>query len=366
MAIAGRRLHPHELTLAKKFDSPMTLVGCYGTSEPNCEGRPDLRAVLCNAFTGIDALAVGEAPEPQPRADEVLIDVHAASVSYMDYLMISGGYQLRPPLPYVPGADAAGVVVAVGDEVKRFQPGDRVACESWFGAFAERMTAKAARTVRLADQTDFVAGSIVLHLYLTAWYALVERAKLQAGEMVLVTGAAGGVGLACVELANLLGAKVIAIVGSAAKAAIVCEYGASEVIDHSRDDIRDRIKALTNGEGVDVCVDNVGGALFATLARLMRWNGRLMPVGFAGGEIPSIPMNLPLLKNYSIVGVFSGAWADRFPDEAAAAADKVMALVGEGRLKPRIDRILPLEGAAEAMRAIAERTVMGRTVLRVR
>jgi len=258
------------------------------------------------------------------------------------------------------------VVVAVGAKVKSFRRGDRVTCESWFGGFAERMTAKASRTARLPDETDFVVGSTILHLYLTAWYALVERARLQAGETVLVTGAAGGVGLACVELAHLLGRRVIAVVGSAAKSSIVREYGAAEVIDHSREDVRDRVKALTNGEGVDVCVDNVGGALFATLARLMRWNGRLMPIGFAGGEIPSIPMNLPLLKNYSIVGVFSGAWADRFPADAAAAVEKVMALVGEGKLRPRIDRVLPLEGAPEAMRAIEQRAVMGRIVLRVR
>src|SRR5262245_42770529 len=319
-----------------------------------------MRAVLCNAFDGIEALTVGEAPEPQPQADEVLIDVHAASVSYMDYLMIGGGYQMRPPLPYVPGADAAGVVVAVGDEVKSFRPGDRVVCESWFGAFAERMTAKASRTVRLADEIDFIVGSTVQHLYLTAWYALVERARLQAGETVLVTGAAGGVGLASVELAHLIGARVIAVVGGATKSSIVREYGAAEVIDHSREDVRDRVKALTNGEGLDVVVDNVGGALFATLARLMRWNGRLMPVGFAGGEITSIPMYLPLMTNYSIVGVLTCAWAERFPGEGAAAAEKVMALVDEGKLRPRIDRILPLEGAAEAMGAIAQRTVMGR------
>ena len=325
-----------------------------------------MRAVLCNAFEGIKALAVGEAPEPQPRADEVLIDVHAASVSYMDYLMICGGYQMRPALPFVPGTDAAGVVVAVGEQVKRFHPGDRVTCEGWFGGFAERMTAKASRTARLSVETDFVVGSTLQHLYLTAWYALVERARLQGGETILVTGASGGVGLACVELAHLLGAHVIAVVGSAAKTSTVRDYGAAEVIDYSCEDVRERVKALTDGEGLDVCVDNVGGALFTTLARLMRWNGRLMPIGFAGGEIPSIPMNLPLLKNYSIVGVFTGAWADRFPDEAAGAVDKVMALVGEGKLRPRIDRVLPLERAAEAMSAIAQRTVMGRIVLRVR
>jgi NADPH2:quinone reductase len=181
-----------------------------------------------------------------------------------------------------------------------------------------------------------------------------------------VTGAAGGVGLACVELAHLLGARVIAAVGAAAKASIVREYGAGEVIDYSREDLRERVKALTGGEGLDVCVENVGGTLFTTLARLMRWNGRLMPIGFTGGEIPSLPMNLPLLKNYSIVGVFAGAWGERFPDEFARAADTVMTWVGEGKLRPHIDRVLPLERAPEALSAIAERSVQGRIVLQVR
>jgi NADPH:quinone reductase len=325
-----------------------------------------LRAMLCKGFDGIKALTVGEAPEPHPAPDEVLIDVHAASVSFMDYLMICGGYQMKPTLPYVPGTDAAGVVVSCGENVERFRPGDRVTCENWFGGFAERMTAKASRTAHLPANTNFTVGSTLLHIYLTAWYALVDRARLQGGESVLVTGASGGVGLACVELAHLLGARVIAAVGSSAKASIVREYGAEEVIDYSREDLRDRVRALTGGEGLDVCVENVGGALFMTLARLMRWNGRLMPIGFAGGEVPSLPMNLPLLKNYSIVGVFTGAWTEQFPDEAAHAADTVMAWISEGKLNPYIDRVLPLERAAEAMSAIADRSVRGRIVLQIR
>src|SRR5262249_48465838 len=164
------------------------------------------------------------------------------------------------------------------------------------GSLAERMTAKAWGCARLPDNADFVVGSAIQHGYLTAWYALVDRAKVQAGETVLVTGAAGGVGLACVEIAHLLGARVIAVVGSAAKASVVREYGADEVIEYSSEDVRERVKALTGGEGLDVCVENVGGTLFATLARLMRWNGRLLPIGFAGGEIPSLAMNLPLLR----------------------------------------------------------------------
>ncbi len=325
-----------------------------------------MRAVLCDRFEGIAALSMGETAEPALADDEILIDVHAASVSYMDYLMASGGYQMRPALPYAPGTDAAGVVVAVGDKVERFRPGDRVACSNWFGGFADRMVAKASKSARLPDNVDFFVGSTVLHAYLTAWYALVDRARLQPGEIVLITGAAGGVGLACVEVARLIGGQVIAAVGSAAKAQAARDGGADHVIDYSCEDVRERVKALTKGEGIDVGVDNIGGALFLTLARLMRWNGRLIPMGFVGGEIPSLPMNLPLLKNYSIVGVFSAAWSNKFPDEAALASDKIMALVGEGRLRPRVDRVLPLERAAEAMRAVAERSVQGRMVLRVR
>ncbi|MDQ8732157.1 NADPH:quinone oxidoreductase family protein [Bradyrhizobium sp. LHD-71] len=325
-----------------------------------------MRAVHCNAFEGIKALTLTEAAEPQPAANEVLIDVHAASVSYMDYLMTCGGYQMRPALPYVPGTDAAGIVVACGERVSRFRPGDRVCCGNWFGGFAERMVAQESSTAFLPENVDFIVGSTILHAYLTAWYALVARAQLKADETVLVTGAAGGVGLACVELANLLGARVIAVVGSTAKAAVVREHGAREVIDHSREDVRQRVKALTDGEGVDVCVENIGGALFTTLARLMRWNGRLMPIGFTSGEIPSLPMNLPLLKNYSIVGVFVGPWKERFPDDARRAVDTVMKWVGEGKLRPHVDRVLPLERAAEAMGAVADRSAQGRTVLRVR
>ncbi len=325
-----------------------------------------MRAILCDRFEGIGALRMGEAAEPTPADDEVLIDVHAASVSYMDYLMTTGGYQLRPALPYVPGTDAAGVHASVGGRVERFRPGDRVACGNWFGGFAERMVAKASKSARIPDNVDFLVGSTVLHAYLTAWYALVDRARLAPGETVLITGAAGGVGLACVEVAHLLGGRVIAAVGSAAKAKAARDGGAEHVIDYSCEDMRERVRALTNGQGIDVGVDNVGGPLFLTLARLMRWNGRLIPIGFAGGEIPSVPMNLPLLKNYSIVGVFAGAWMTNFPAEAAEAADKVMALVGEGKLRPRVDRVLPLEQAAEAMRAVAERSVQGRMVLKVR
>jgi NADPH:quinone reductase len=325
-----------------------------------------MRAILCNAFEGIEAMSFTEVVEPRPAANEVLVDVHAASVSYMDYLMSCGGYQMRPALPYVPGTDAAGIVLACGDRVTRFRPGDRVSCGNWFGAFAERMVARESSVALLPVNVDFTVGSTILHTYLTAWYALIERARLRAGETVLVTGAAGGVGLACVEIAHLIGARVIAVVGSAAKASMVRTHGAAEVVDHSCEDVRERVKALVGGNGLDICIDNVGGALFATLARLMGWNGRLLPIGFTSGEVPSLAMNLPLLKNYSVVGVFVGAWMERCPDDAARATEAIMAWVGEGKLRPRVDRVLPLQRAGEAMSLVANRSAMGRIVLQVR
>jgi NADPH:quinone reductase len=325
-----------------------------------------MRAIQCKAFNGVDALDFTEASEPRPAANEVLVDVHAASVSYMDYLMSSGGYQMRPALPYVPGTDAAGIVLACGDQVTRFRPGDRVSCGNWFGAFAERMVAKESSVALLPANVDFTVGSTILHTYLTAWYALIERARIQSGETVLVTGAAGGVGLACVEIAHLMGARVIAVVGGAAKADLVRSHGAAEVVDHSCEDVRERVKSLVGSKGLDICVDNVGGSLFATLARFMGWNGRLLPIGFTSGEIPSLAMNLPLLKNYSVVGVFLGAWMERYPEDAARASQAIMAWVGEGKLRPRVDRVLPLQRAGEAMSLVANRSAMGRIVLQVR
>jgi len=325
-----------------------------------------MRAIVCEAFKGIDALTFSDAAEPRPAANEVLVDIHAASVSYMDYLMSCGGYQMRPPLPYVPGTDAAGIVLACGERVTRFRPGDRVCCGNWFGAFAERMVARESSVALLPPDVDFTVGSTVLHTYLTAWYALIERARLQPGETVLVTGAAGGVGLACVEIAHLMGARVIAVVGSAAKATVVRKLGAAEVVDHSCEELRERVKALAGDKGLDICVDNVGGKVFTTLARLMAWNGRLLPIGFTSGEVPSLAMNLPLLKNYSIVGVFVGAWMERYPNEAARAASDIMAWVGEGKLRPQVDRVLPLQRAAEAMSLVANRSSIGRIVLQVK
>ncbi len=323
-----------------------------------------MKAILCHTFTGPKDLVVGEIEAPKPARDEILIDVHAASVSFMDQLMVSGLYQMRPSTPFVPGTEAAGVVVAVGGAVRGFQPGDRVACVSWMGGYAERMVAKESKSVHLPAGVAFEAAATVLHNYGTAYCALIDGARALSGETLFVTGAAGGVGLAAVDLARYLGLRVIAGVGSDDKAGVVRSYGAMEVINYGREDLRERIKSVTGGEGVDICLDNVGGTLFEKMARLMKWGGRLLPIGFTSGQIPSVPMNLPLLKNYSIVGVFAGAWAEKFPEKTARTNDALMQLLAEGKIRPRIDRILPLELVKEAMQAVARREVQGRIVVK--
>lgn len=324
-----------------------------------------MRAVLCTNFDGADALEFGEAPEPVPAADEVLIDVRAAAVSFMDKLMAEGGYQLRPELPYVPGTDAAGIVLRVGSEVTNFKPGDRVVGQMWYGSYAERAVTKHWKCAKVPDGIDFTVASTVLHNYMTAYYALVQRCALRPGETLMVTGATGGVGLAAVDMGRMLGARVLAGTGDMGKKGVLKDMGAEAVINTREGDLRSQVNDLTGGKGLDVCFEMIGGDTFLNLARSMRWGGRITPVGFVSGEIPSLPMNLPLLKGFSVVGVFEGAWAEKCPSEATDAADKIMHWIADGELHPLIDRALKLEDASKAFRALTERDVIGRVVLKI-
>jgi NADPH2:quinone reductase len=325
-----------------------------------------MRAVLCKSFTGPGDLAIEEVAPPAPAADEVRLEVHAASVTFMDNLIVSGLYQMKPPLPFVAGTDAAGEVVEVGSEVEHLEPGDRVAAFHWTGGFAEQMVAKGWRAARLPDGVDYVVGSAVLHTYVTSLYSLRIRGRLIAGETLVVHGAAGGVGLAAVDVGRHMGARIIATVGSGAKAELVRSYGAEHVIDYTDESIRDRVREITGGKGADVIFDLVGGDAFDQSIRCIAWDGRILVVGFTSGRIPELPLNLPLLKNCSIVGVFTGAWADRYPQANLALSEEILALVAEGKLKPHISQVLPLEKVGEALDAIAQRTATGRIVLKVR
>jgi NADPH2:quinone reductase len=325
-----------------------------------------MRAVICSRFAGIDALELGELAEPVPGPGEVLVDVHAAALSHMDTLMVAGRYQMQPTLPFAPGSDAAGVVLAVGDGVRRLRVGDRVACSHWHGGMAERMVAPEAGVTKLPDTVGFEIASTVRYAYGTAHYALQIRAQLRAGETVFVSGAAGGVGMAAVDLTRRAGATVIAGTSSAARGEAARRQGAAHAIDYSHEPVRDRLLELTGGRGVDVFFDNVGGALFATVSRAMAWGGRILPIGFTSGEVPSLAMNLPLLKNYSVVGCYWGAWAERQPQESRVADEQLFAAVAQGDLRPQVSEVLPMASFAEGLQRLASRRATARVVLRMK
>jgi NADPH2:quinone reductase len=323
-----------------------------------------MRAVICRGFEGIEALEFGELADPVPGPGQVLVDVHAAALSFMDTLMVAGRYQMRPVLPFVPGSDAAGVVLAVGEDVRRVRVGDRVACSHWHGGMAERMLAPESNVVKLPDSVGFEIGSTIRYAYGTAHYALATRARLRPGETVFVSGAAGGVGLAAVDVARQMGATVIGGTSSAAKGEVARKQGAVHVIDYAREPVRERLLELTEGRGVDVFFDNVGGSLFGTVSRVMAWDGRMLPIGFTSGEVPALAMNLPLLKNYSVVGCYWGAWAQRHPHENRAADERLFAAVAQGHLRPPVPDVLPMSSFADGLQRLARRQAMGRIVLR--
>ena len=324
-----------------------------------------MRAVICRGFDGIDALELGELADPVPGPGQVLVDVHAAALSFMDTLMVAGSYQMRPALPFVPGSGAAGIVLGVGDGVGRVRVGDRVASSHWHGGMAERMVAPELGVVKLPDNIGFETGSTVRYAYGTAHYALVARAQLRAGETVFISGAAGGVGMAAVDVARNLGATVIAGASSPSKLEVARQQGASHAIDYSCEPVRDRLLELTQGRGVDVYLDTVGGSLFAAVSRAMAWGGRILPIGFTSGEVPTIAMNLPLLKNYSVVGCYWGAWTEREPQQSRAADEQHLDAVAKGILRPPIPHVLPMSSFAEGLHRIARREATTRIVLRV-
>lgn len=325
-----------------------------------------MRAVICSRFDGIDALEFGELADPVVGPGQVLIDVHAAALSFMDTLVVSGFYQMKPRLPFVPGSDAAGVVLTVGEGVQHVRVGDRVACGHWHGGMAERMVVPAPAVVKLPDGVSFEIGSTVRYAYGTARYALETRAQLRRGETVFVSGAAGGVGMAAVDVARQMGATVIAGTSSAARGDMARQQGAAHTVDYSCEPVRERLLELTQGRGVDVYFDNVGGSLFGVVSRAMAWGGRILPIGFTSGEIPSLAMNLPLLKNYSVVGCYWGAWAERQPEDARRADEQLFAAVAQGELRPQISEVLPISSFADGMHRLARRQVMARIVLRTR
>ncbi len=322
-----------------------------------------MRAVRIHELIGPQGLRVDEVPTPSVAAGQVRIDVRAAGVNFPDILQTRGQYQFKPTPPFSPGGEVAGVVGAVGDGVTEVKVGDRVAATVIYGAYAEQIVVPALSCVKLPDAVSFEIGAATLLTYATTYHALQDRAALQRGNSLLVLGAAGGVGIAAVELGALMGARVIAAASSADKLAFCREHGATEAIDYSKEDLKDRIKALTNGNGVDVVYDPVGGPLAEAALRGTAWEGRYLVIGFASGEIPKIPLNLVLLKGCQIVGVFWGSFAMRDPARNRAHCEQIFAWVAEGKLKPAIDATLPFTEAAEALTRLEKRQVKGKLVL---
>jgi NADPH:quinone reductase len=324
---------------------------------------PIMKAVRIHTLDGPRSLAVDELPEPTAGAGDVLVDVRAAGLNFPDVLLSYGKYQFKPPPPFIPGGEGAGVVRAVGAGVTDFAVGDRVAFTLIYGAFAERVVAPAIGCVKVPDAVTFETAAATPLTYLTVMHALVDRAALHTGETLLVLGAAGGVGLAAVQIGKMLGARVIAAASSPEKLALCKQSGADMTIDYTKEDLKDRVKTLTDGIGANVVFDPVGGPYSEPALRAIAWEGRFLVVGFAAGDIPKIPLNLALLKGCQIVGVFWGQFAMREPARNHAHAARVFAALAEGKLAPHVDATFPFARASEALERMEQRKVLGKVLL---
>ena len=323
-----------------------------------------MRALLCEEFGPAEKLVLREVPDLVPGEEEAVVRVHAAGVNFPDTLIIENRYQFKPELPFAPGGECAGVVEAVGARVPpHVKPGMRVIAFTTYGAFAEQVRCPGRNLIPMPDGMSFEVASAFTIAYATSYHALVDRAAIKAGETLLVLGASGGVGLAAIEIGKALGARVIAAASSAEKLAICAEHGADEGIDYEREDLRERVKALTAGKGVDVVYDPVGGRFTELALRSLAWRGRLLVVGFAAGDIPKVPANLLLLKGAALLGVFWGDYAKREPGRLMQDLLTLFGWIREGRLRPRIAGTYPLERGGEAIAALAARRVSGKLVI---
>ena len=323
-----------------------------------------MKAVLCTHFGTPDDLELADIPEPKPGPGEAVVDVKAAALNFFDLLIIAGKYQHKPPFPFSPAAEFAGIVESVGAGVRDFAPGDRVIGWTGWGAAREKIAAGAAQLVKLPQNLDFERGAGLTVTYATTLYGLRERGELKAGETLVVLGASGGVGLAAIEIGKIMGARVIACASSDEKLAFAKAHGADETVNYASEDLRDALKRLGGARGIDVVYDPVGGPYAEAALRSLGWEGRYLVVGFSAGDIPKIPLNLVLLKSCDIRGVLWGAWTMRDPKGQAALMKEIAAWCAEGKLSAHVHAAYPLSETAAALKAIAERKVMGKIVLR--
>jgi NADPH2:quinone reductase len=326
-----------------------------------------MRAVVVHAFGPIDAHALEDFPDPEPGPADVLIDVHAAGVNFSDTLIVQGRYQVRPDRPFVPGRDAAGIVAAVGADVTRCRPGDRVMALVPYGAYAERLTAPQSRCYVIPDDMPFATAAAMFNTYAIAYVAAVMRGRIEAGETVLVTGASGGVGLACIEIAKAKGATVIAAVRTPAKGALTLAHGADDWVDVSgpdlNDDLRRQVGERTGGQGTDMVLDPVGGDVFDAALRTLGHGGRLISLGYAAGRVPEAKANYLLLKNIAVIGAYLDPHFAAEPDRMQQAIMEVLAMHDRGEIRPEITATYPLEDFATALARFADHDVQGKLVL---
>ena len=322
-----------------------------------------MQAWLCENPTGIDALQWQERPTPTPAAGQVLVRIEAASLNFPDLLIVQNKYQFKPELPFVPGAEFAGVVEALGDGVQGLEVGQAVACLAGTGGFATHTLAPAALCMPLPPGFPAVDAAAFIMTYGTSHHALIDRGQLQPGETLLVLGAAGGVGTAAIQIGKARGARVIAAASSDDKCDLCRQIGADATVNYSRENLRETLKTLTQGRGPDVIYDPVGADLAEQAFRSIAWRGRYLVIGFAGGPIPALPLNLPLLKGASIVGVFWGDFAKREPRANTAMMEELVRWYGQGKVKPVIDSTLPMRELKAAYARMGSRAVKGKLVL---
>jgi NADPH2:quinone reductase len=322
-----------------------------------------MKAVLCKQWGTPDTLVFGEAPDPLPGPGQVRIGVQASGLNFADIVMIAGKYQDRPPFPFSPGFELAGEILEIGPGVDHLKAGDRVAAWCDYGGYAEEAVVPAASVLPIPEAMDYASAAAFTIAYGTSHLALERRARLKEGEVLLVHGAAGGVGLTAVEIGKLMGATVIASAGSASKLDLARRYGADHAINHSSEDFVARVRELTGGRGADVIYDPVGGDVFDQSLRCLNNDGRLLVIGFASGRIPKVPVNLTLLKNISIVGAYWGGYAWGQPEVVLDSLETLLRLYEEGRIRPYVSKTYPLEQASLALNTLLERESTGRVVL---
>lgn len=322
-----------------------------------------MKALMCNDWGHPNTLTVEEVADPIPKDNEAVVEVKAAAVNFPDALIVQKLYQIQPELPFSPGGECAGVVKSVGSKVKNVKPGDRVLGLTGWGAFAEQVAVNSAVLMPIPAEMDDITASAFVFTYGTSYHAIKDRAELKAGETLVVLGAAGGVGIAAIEIGKALGAKVIACCSTQEKLDVCKEHGADEVINYETEDLKTRIRELTDGKGADVIYDPVGGKYSEPAIRSCNWRGRHVVIGFANGEIPKIPLNLTLLKGCSIVGVFWGDFARREPHEFLTQMIELFQLLQEGKLKPHVAGTYSLDNAKDAIIELMDRKVAGKLVV---